>query len=47
MDLGATLCSRKPACGPCPLRDGCVAYNESRAALPKPVRKILKNLPGS
>ena len=37
MDLGATLCSRKPACGPCPLRDGCVAWNQNRLAeLPAP-----------
>ncbi|MDD5391370.1 MAG: A/G-specific adenine glycosylase [Gallionellaceae bacterium] len=42
MDLGATLCARRPACGPCPLRTVCVAYNENRLAeLPSPKpRKI-------
>lgn len=31
MDLGATICSRgTPTCLLCPLRDGCIAYNEGR-----------------
>lgn len=37
MDLGATVCARRPGCGPCPLRTVCVAYNENRLAeLPTP-----------
>ncbi len=38
MDLGATLCTRsRPACGLCPLQEGCVARAEGRqAALPAP-----------
>lgn len=38
MDLGATLCTRHaPACGDCPLRDGCTAHAQRRTdALPAP-----------
>lgn len=37
MDLGATVCTRKPACAVCPLNTGCVAYDEDRVAeLPAP-----------
>jgi len=44
MDLGATLCTRKPSCAACPLGSGCVAYNEKRVAeLPTP--KPRKPLP--
>ena len=44
MDLGATLCTRKPSCAVCPLGSGCVAYNEKRVAeLPTP--KPRKPLP--
>ncbi len=43
MDLGATLCARRPACGPCPLRAMCVAYNENRLAeLPTPKPRKLQ-----
>lgn len=28
MDLGATVCTRRPACHACPLRDGCAALAE-------------------
>jgi A/G-specific adenine glycosylase len=45
-DLGATLCSARPACGLCPLVDGCLAQREGVAAdlparapkKPRPVR---------
>ena len=44
MDLGATVCTRKPSCTACPLGSGCVAYNEKRVAeLPTP--KPRKPLP--
>lgn len=44
MDLGATLCTRKPSCAACPLGSDCVAYNEKRVAeLPTP--KPRKPLP--
>jgi A/G-specific adenine glycosylase len=44
MDLGATVCTRKPSCAACPLGSGCVAYNEKRVAeLPTP--KPRKPLP--
>ena len=38
MDLGATLCTRhSPACGDCPLRNGCAAHAQGRTAeLPTP-----------
>jgi A/G-specific adenine glycosylase len=32
MDLGATVCTRKPACGGCPVRAGCVARSTGRIA---------------
>ncbi|HUW51417.1 MAG TPA: A/G-specific adenine glycosylase [Sulfuricella sp.] len=44
MDLGATLCSRKPACGDCPVNAGCVAYNQDRVA-ELPASKPRKPLP--
>ncbi|MDR2214039.1 MAG: A/G-specific adenine glycosylase [Pseudomonadales bacterium] len=45
MDLGATLCSRgKPACGLCPLKDSCEAYQQGRTA-EFPQRKPSKTLP--
>jgi A/G-specific adenine glycosylase len=44
MDLGATLCTRsRPACGECPLRDGCLAHaqgEETRYPGKKP-KKVL------
>jgi A/G-specific adenine glycosylase len=44
MDLGATLCTRKPSCAACPLSESCIAYNEDRVAeLPEP--KPRKPLP--
>ncbi|MEO5629378.1 MAG: A/G-specific adenine glycosylase [Thermomonas sp.] len=38
MDFGATLCCRAdPACGVCPLQDGCIAFRDGRTAeLPSP-----------
>jgi A/G-specific adenine glycosylase len=30
MDLGATLCTRSPDCGPCPVRSNCVARKTDR-----------------
>ena len=43
MDLGATVCTRKPDCGACPVRAGCVARKTGRIAeLPAPrLRKAL------
>lgn len=39
MDFGATLCSaRKPACGRCPLKSGCVSYPFEAPAKPAAVR---------
>ena len=45
MDFGATVCTRTaPACGSCPLRAHCVAFNDGRVAeLPSP--KPAKALP--
>lgn len=43
MDLGATLCSRKPDCERCPVQDNCVAQEQGLTAqIPakKPARKI-------
>jgi len=43
MDLGATLCARRPACGNCPLQQNCVARREARAHLlpsPKPRKPV-------
>jgi len=44
MDLGATICARKePACGRCPVSDGCVARKEGRTAqlpTPRPRREL-------
>lgn len=37
MDLGATLCTRKPECKRCPLHDVCVAHRDGTAhSLPNP-----------
>ncbi|MDD5240437.1 MAG: A/G-specific adenine glycosylase [Sulfuricella sp.] len=37
MDLGATVCHRKPVCVACPLNAGCVAFKQGRVAeLPEP-----------
>lgn len=37
MDLGATVCSRRPACTVCPMVDGCVAAQQGRThELPTP-----------
>jgi A/G-specific adenine glycosylase len=43
MDLGATVCTRRPECGRCPVRRSCVARREDRVAeLPAPrAKKIL------
>lgn len=43
MDLGATICGRKPTCHACPVSDDCLAFQEDKMALfptPKP-RKAL------
>jgi A/G-specific adenine glycosylase len=43
MDLGATVCSRAPACTVCPMSPGCVAALEGRQAeLPSPKQKRLR-----
>lgn len=45
MDLGATLCARsKPACGLCPVRELCEAYNTNRTA-DFPNKKPAKTIP--
>ncbi|MDO9063728.1 MAG: NUDIX domain-containing protein, partial [Sulfuricella sp.] len=44
MDLGATVCTRKPSCAACPLVSGCVAWNEKRVA-ELPESKPRKPLP--
>ncbi len=45
MDLGATICTpRRPACGLCPLRPGCAAY-ESGLAEALPYRDEKKERP--
>jgi A/G-specific adenine glycosylase len=43
MDLGATVCTRRPDCARCPVRQRCVARREDRVAeLPTPrAKKIL------
>jgi len=43
MDLGATLCTRRPACARCPVRASCVARREDRVhELPAPrPKKVL------
>jgi A/G-specific adenine glycosylase len=44
MDLGATVCTRIPDCGACPVKTGCVARKTDRVAeLPAPRRR--KTLP--
>lgn len=42
MDLGATVCTRsKPACGQCPLNEGCEALKQGRVLeLPTPKKKV-------
>lgn len=43
MDLGATLCSRRPDCDRCPVQAGCIAFKQglqTQLPLPKP-RKAL------
>lgn len=41
MELGATLCSPRPKCDDCPLRNGCVARREGRQQEIPPPRKPL------
>jgi A/G-specific adenine glycosylase len=43
MDLGATVCTRRPDCARCPVKRGCVARREDRVAeLPAPrTKKVL------
>jgi A/G-specific adenine glycosylase len=43
MDLGATVCTRRPDCARCPVKRGCVARREDRVAeLPAPrAKKVL------
>ena len=38
IELGATICSKKPACERCPLQGGCKAYSEELTEL-IPLRK--------
>ena len=43
MDLGATLCARRPVCGNCPVQQGCVALRDAKAHMlpsPKPRRPV-------
>lgn len=43
MDLGATLCTRKPACNRCPVHDDCIAHREGKTHLlpnPKPRKPV-------
>lgn len=44
MDLGATVCVRRPVCHQCPVKTSCVAYREQRW-LELPGKKPKKNLP--
>ncbi len=45
MDLGATICTRaRPKCAVCPLREGCLAFRESRVR-ELPMRRPGKRLP--
>jgi A/G-specific adenine glycosylase len=43
MDLGATLCNKKPQCNLCPLKKTCLAFQKSKVHLipiPRPQKKI-------
>jgi A/G-specific adenine glycosylase len=43
MDLGATLCNKKPQCNLCPLNKTCLAFQKSKVHLiptPRPQKKI-------
>ena len=44
MDLGATVCTRRPDCARCPVRRSCVARREDRVA-ELPMRRARKPLP--
>jgi A/G-specific adenine glycosylase len=44
MDLGATVCTRNPRCGGCPVRESCVARSTGRIA-ELPARRPKKALP--
>ncbi len=44
MDLGATVCGRKPDCGVCPLHAGCQAYSEGNPRT-YPTPRPRKSLP--
>jgi len=44
MDLGATVCGRKPDCGSCPLADGCLAKKQGNPS-EYPTAKPRKTLP--
>lgn len=44
MDLGATVCVRRPDCGRCPVMRGCIALRENRQHL-LPGKKLRKPLP--
>jgi A/G-specific adenine glycosylase len=44
MDIGATVCTRKPDCGRCPLQDSCLAHRSGRETefpSPRPRKKNL------
>jgi A/G-specific adenine glycosylase len=43
MDLGATICNKKPQCGLCPLKKTCLAFEKNKVHLvpvPRPKKKI-------
>jgi len=44
MDLGATVCTRNPQCGTCPVKKECVARKTGRVA-ELPARRVKKRLP--
>ena len=44
MDLGATLCTRKPECSRCPLSSVCIAHSDGKE-LDYPAKKPKKNKP--
>lgn len=43
MDLGATVCNKKPLCEPCPLKETCLAFQKNKVHLvpaPRPRKKM-------
>ncbi|MFK5915241.1 MAG: A/G-specific adenine glycosylase [Woeseiaceae bacterium] len=42
MDLGATICARKPICQQCPIQSGCLAFEQDRVtAFPTPKKRAV------